>query len=85
VAVVDSGTSGMAIPDSYFSTVVAYITSGLSCSDLICNDVDASSFPTLYVSLAPDNVFPLLPSDYVECSVGYTYINLKNIFGNIPS
>ena len=64
----DSGTSGIAIPEEYYYDVLAYVTDGLDCKLDQCVGVTASSFPVLYISLAPDNVFPLLPTDYIECT-----------------
>lgn len=37
------------------------------CKELTCINVNEEDFPVLTISLAPDNVFPLLPSDYLEC------------------
>lgn len=68
LAIVDSGTSGIAVPVDYYDSLLLYVTLGLDCKGLQCAGVTASSFPVLYISLAPDNVFPLLPSDYVECT-----------------
>jgi cathepsin D len=69
-ALVDSGTSGIAIPSKYFDSVVAAVTSGLkNCNleELTCSKVKAKDFPVIAISLAPDNIFPLNPSDYVTC------------------
>ena len=68
LAIVDSGTSGIAIPTDYYNSVVSVLTKGKNCKDLTCVGVDQDDFPVLLVSLAPDNTFPLLPSDYIECS-----------------
>ena len=67
-AIVDSGTSGIAIPSSYYDIIVDYVIDGLSCVDLTCAGVSEDDFPVLLISLAPDNIFPLLPSDYLSCS-----------------
>ena len=40
----------------------------MRCKELSCIDVKESDFPVLLISLDPDSTFPLLPSDYVECS-----------------
>ena len=40
----------------------------MRCKELSCIDVKESDFPILLISLDPDSTFPLLPSDYVECS-----------------
>jgi hypothetical protein len=68
LAIVDSGTSGIAIPTEYYEAVLAVLTEGKNCQDVTCVGVKQDDFPVLLVSLSPDNTFPLLPSDYVECS-----------------
>lgn len=68
LAIVDTGTSGIGIPELYYDNVVSVVTNGLNCKSTTCIGVTANDFPVLMISLAPDNVFPLLPSDYVECS-----------------
>jgi len=40
----------------------------MRCKELSCIDVKESDFPVILISLDPDSTFPLLPSDYVECS-----------------
>jgi hypothetical protein len=65
---VDSGTSGIAIPSNYFDEIVQLATLGLNCKGIQCAGVSAANFPTLFISLAPDNIFPLRPYDYVECT-----------------
>lgn len=70
-AIVDSGTSGIAIPAKYFDTVVSEVMRGMkhcSTADLVCSKAKASDFPVIAISLAPDNVLPLLPSDYTSCT-----------------
>ena len=67
-AIVDSGTSGIGIPLAYYDAVLSVITSGKDCVDINCVDVDETDFPMLLISLAPDNVFPLLPADYLLCT-----------------
>lgn len=68
LAIIDSGTSGIAIPSDYYASILSAVTVGKNCRDLTCVGVQESDFPVLLVGLAPDNMFPLLPSDYVECS-----------------
>lgn len=41
----------------------------MSCIGLACAGVSEDDFPVILFSLAPDNVFPLLPTDYLQCSV----------------
>jgi len=67
-AIVDSGTSGIAVPEEYYSSFVAHVTKGLSCKGITCYYTKQSDFPDLRFGLAPDNTFPLRASDYVSCS-----------------
>jgi hypothetical protein len=73
---VDTGTSGIGIPDAYYDIIIKKITSGMSCKELTCVNVNEDDFPVLLVSLAPDNIFPLLPSDYLQCN-GKKYCVLR--------
>lgn len=68
LAIVDSGTSGLGIPTEYYQTILDVITNGMKCKGLLCSSVKESEFPVLLISLDPDSTFPLLPSDYLECS-----------------
>ena len=68
MAIIDSGTSGIAIPSEYYDSILALVTVGKDCQDLSCVGVKEEDFPVLLISLAPDNVFPMLPTDYTECS-----------------
>lgn len=67
-AIIDSGTSGLGVPDSAYDDFVASITRGLNCKDVTCYYASENDFPDLSFSLAPDNVFPLRARDYVSCS-----------------
>jgi len=67
-AIVDTGTSGIAIPELYYYEVVNYITEGLHCRGITCYNVQVTDFPDLTFFLAPDNELPLRASDYVTCS-----------------
>jgi hypothetical protein len=68
-AIVDSGTSGLGVPDQYWTAVLGQIMQGKVCDEiaLVCTSTSINEFPVLMISLAPDNKFPLLPSDYVMC------------------
>lgn len=68
LAIVDSGTSGIGIPDEYYDTILSMVTQNVECVELSCIGVTEADFPVILFTLSPDNVFPLLPSDYVECS-----------------
>ena len=68
LAIVDSGTSGIGVPSEYFDAILETLTEGLDCMGLACAGVSEDDFPVLLFSLAPDNVFPLLPTDYLQCS-----------------
>jgi len=67
-AIVDTGTSGIAIPELYYYEVVNYITEGLHCRGITCYNVQVSDFPDLIFYLSPDNELPLRAADYVTCS-----------------
>ena len=74
-AIVDSGTSGIAVPESDYDDLLKKVTSlssakkkKKSCKDNTCYYADLSDFPDLYFHLAPDNRFPLRARDYVSCS-----------------
>lgn len=68
LAIVDSGTSGIGIPTSYYNSILSMVTAGMDCIDLTCVGVSEDDFPTLLITLDPDNTFPLMPTDYVECT-----------------
>ena len=85
-AIVDSGTSGIAIPEKYFDGAVAAAFSGIkhcSTSELICRHAKAKDFPVLAISLAPDNIYPLLPSDYLTCTRYECMLRFQKTDGNL--
>jgi hypothetical protein len=47
---------------------VGLLTAGKDCVGVNCAGVKESDFPVLLIKLEPDNVFPLLPADYVMCT-----------------
>ena len=52
----------------------------MKCKDVSCVNVKEVDFPIILISLDPDSTFPLLPSDYVECSGMYlTIIDVLSI------
>jgi len=69
-AIIDSGTSGIAIPKKYFGTVLDAVLQGNHCDRdaLICSRTSIDKFPVIVFSLAPDNSFPLRPEDYIVCT-----------------
>lgn len=67
-AMIDSGTSGISIPSGHYDSVLGAVTSGLSCQGTLCIDVTAADFPDLIINLTPDNVLPLLATDYLVCT-----------------
>ncbi|KAJ8603599.1 hypothetical protein CTAYLR_004854 [Chrysophaeum taylorii] len=68
-AIVDSGTSGIAIPDDDYDDLVSLVTKSLpNCHDITCYYAKVTDFPDLMLKLAPDNEFPLRGRDYVSCS-----------------
>ena len=54
-AIVDSGTSGIAVPEEYYSSFVTHVTKGLSCKGITCYYTKQSDFPVraLPLTLAP--------------------------------
>lgn len=68
VGIVDSGTSGLAVPHSMYDDILSVLTHGLHCDeDSLCNGVTAADFPTLKIYLDPGHEFLLQPADYLEC------------------
>uniref|UniRef100_A0A7S3JN10 Peptidase A1 domain-containing protein n=1 Tax=Aureoumbra lagunensis TaxID=44058 RepID=A0A7S3JN10_9STRA len=68
-AIVDSGTSGIAVPEDVYDDLVKLVTRELTnCKDITCYYAKQSDFPDLVFKLAPDNEFPLKATDYVACS-----------------
>lgn len=67
-AIVDSGTSGIAVPEDTYDALVAAVTKGLNCRDITCYYAKSADFPPLTFKLSPDNEFPMHASDYVSCS-----------------
>jgi len=68
-AIVDSGTSGIAVPEPDYDELVQLVTAGLrNCKDVTCYYADPRDFPDMVFKLAPDNEFPLKARDYVSCS-----------------
>ena len=47
---------------------MALVTAGLSCKGTTCYGTSVNQFPDLRFGVSPDNIFPLLASDYVSCS-----------------
>jgi len=91
-AIVDTGTSGIGIPEEFYSDVVGFITEGMDCQGYICYSAQVTDFPDLVFELEPDLVLPLRASDYVTCTswnscivklqpmVGDTYWVLGDVF-----
>ncbi|KAH8058954.1 aspartic-type endopeptidase [Aureococcus anophagefferens] len=67
-AIVDSGTSGIAVPEESYDALVAAVTKGLNCRDITCYYAKSADFPALTFKLSPDNEFPMHAADYVSCS-----------------
>jgi len=67
-AIVDTGTSGIGIPEPYFSTVVAIITANLDCDGIVCVNAQVEDFPDFTFHMSPDVILPLRAEDYVICS-----------------
>jgi len=67
-AIVDSGTSGIAVPEAEYDALMAFVTSNVQCTGTTCFYASVDEFPDLEIHLSPDNVFPLKADDYVSCS-----------------
>ncbi|CAM9456317.1 unnamed protein product [Ascophyllum nodosum] len=83
-AIVDTGTSGMAIPEGLFYTLTEQITSasGADCKGTTCFNTKASAFPDLLIELYPENKFVLRGEDYTVCSRwGACVVKLQPSFG----
>jgi len=91
-AIVDTGTSGIGIPQQFYSEIVEFLTKGMNCQGNICYSTQLADFPDLVFQLASDLVLPLRASDYVTCTswdtcifkiqpiVGETYWVLGDVF-----
>eukprot|EP00903_Cladosiphon_okamuranus_P014763 g13680.t1 len=83
-AIVDTGTSGIAVPEDSFYTLAAQITeaSGASCKGTTCYSTKGSDFPDLLFELYPSNKFILRGEDYTVCSRGgVCVVKLQPSFG----
>jgi len=67
-AIVDTGTSGIGIPEHFYSEVVDFITKGLDCQGYVCYSAQLADFPNLVFQLEPDLVLPVRAADYVTCA-----------------
>ena len=65
--IVDSGTSGIAVPDAIFEDILLAIQGDNDCIDGECFDTDFDKYPTLLLKLDPGTSFTMLPSDYLLC------------------
>mmetsp|Transcript_9823 Transcript_9823/g.13795 ORF Transcript_9823/g.13795 Transcript_9823/m.13795 type:complete len:523 (+) Transcript_9823:7-1575(+) len=66
-AVVDTGTSGIALPELLYYEVLAIVTNGKFCYFTICYGVSEDDFPDIIFSLTEDQKFPIKSRDYLEC------------------
>jgi len=66
--IVDTGTSGIGIPEPFHDEIVQIITRGLECRGITCFNAQISDFPDFTFYLMPDVELPLRASDYVTCS-----------------
>jgi len=71
-AIVDTGTSGLGIPEQFYSEVISFATKGLNCDGHACHNAKVENFPDMVFHLAPDLVLPLRAADYVSCGSGET-------------
>eukprot|EP00752_Nemacystus_decipiens_P012260 g10867.t1 len=83
-AIVDTGTSGIAVPEDYFYTLSDEITKacGATCKGTTCYNTKGSDFPDLLFELYPSNKFILRGEDYTVCSRwGVCVVKLQPSFG----
>ncbi|CAM9217862.1 unnamed protein product [Chrysoparadoxa australica] len=81
-AIVDTGTSGIAVPEALFESLCSIITSGLDCTGQVCHRATVRDFPDLQFHIYPDNVLPLRAEDYVTCNNwGQCIIKMQPSFG----
>jgi len=67
-AIVDTGTTGIGIPELFYYDVVDLITEGKDCKGVTCFNAQITDFPDFTFCLSPDLVLPLRAEDYVTCS-----------------
>jgi len=67
-AIIDTGSSGIGVPELFFYDIVNAVTKDLDCNGLTCFNTQITDFPELYFIVEPDLVLPLRPNDYVGCS-----------------
>lgn len=67
-AIIDTGTSEIAVPSAYYSHLLSMVTEGMKCQGTTCYGASYDDFPDLMFGLYPDNQLPLRAEDYVSCS-----------------
>lgn len=77
-AIVDSGTSGIAVPDSMYYDIMDAIQGDNDCADGECFETDFDKYPTLLIKLDPGTTFTMLPSDYLLCVDGECVLRIQS-------
>merc|ERR1711871_1271161 len=81
--IVDSGTSGLAVPDAIFEQILLAIQGSNDCIDGECFDTDFDKYPTLLIKLDPGTSFTMLPSDYLLCVEDECVLRIQSSGGDM--
>jgi len=81
--IVDSGTSGIAVPDAIFEDILLAIQGDNDCIDGECFDTDFDKYPTLLFKLDPGTSFTMLPSDYLLCVEDECVLRIQSSGGDM--
>jgi len=81
--IVDSGTSGIAVPDAIYNDILMAIQGDNDCIDGECFDTDFGSYPTLLIQLDPGTTYTILPSDYLLCVEDECVLRIQSSGGDM--
>lgn len=81
--IVDSGTSGIAVPDAIFEDILLAIQGDNDCIDGECFDTDFDKYPTLLFKLDPGTTYTILPSDYLLCVEDECVLRIQSSGGDM--
>jgi cathepsin D len=76
-AIVDTGTSGIGVPDAAYGDIMQVVTYNKQCDQYVCDGVSYDDFPIIAIQLSHDQTFPLLPSDYLLCQGSECMIRIQ--------
>jgi hypothetical protein len=76
--IVDSGTSGIGIPDSFYKKVMDAVEGNLRCDDYgVCDSENKDDYPDLLFEMG-GVTFTLKPANYLVCERGQCLIRIQN-------